>query len=96
MVLSLVRSFNSYDDLKTESLSEIEYIPGGSAQNALRTASWILKHPNAATFMGCIGRDANAEIMKNKAKEVGLNVAYQVNDSASTGTCAVLVTGNER
>lgn len=85
-----------YDDLKTESLSEIEYIPGGSAQNALRTASWILKYPNAATFMGCIGRDGNAEIMKNKAKEVGLNVAYQVNDSASTGTCAVLVTGNER
>jgi len=33
---------------------------GGSAQNALRTASWILKQPNVATFMGCIGEDKNA------------------------------------
>ena len=46
--------------------------------------------------MGCVGRDANAEIMRNKAKEVGLNAVYQVNDSTATGTCAVLVTGNDR
>lgn len=46
--------------------------------------------------MGCIGQDHNADIMKEKAKEVGLNAIYQVTEKASTGTCAVLVTGKER
>ncbi|CAF0935038.1 unnamed protein product [Brachionus calyciflorus] len=85
-----------YEDIKKNHNSEIEYIPGGSCQNSLRTASWILKYPNAATFVGCIGRDHNADIMKEKAKEVGLYTAYQVTDKASTGTCAVLITGNDR
>lgn len=82
-----------YKDLKQ---TEIEYIPGGSAQNALRTASWILKQPNVVTFMGCIGEDKNAEIMKEKAKEVGLNTAYQVDSKTPTGTCAVLISGKDR
>jgi len=46
--------------------------------------------------MGCIGKDNYAEIMKEKAKEVGLNTVYQVNDKTPTGKCAVLITGNER
>lgn len=46
--------------------------------------------------MGCIGKDSNAEIMKEKAREVGLNTVYQVTDKANTGTCAVLITGKER
>jgi len=76
--------------------SKIEYIPGGSAQNTLRTLSWILKHPNVATFMGCTGSDKNAEIMKEKASEVGLNTCYQVDPKTPTGTCAVLITGKDR
>lgn len=55
-----------------------------------------MKSPNVATFMGCIGKDHNADIMKQKAKEVGLNVVYQINDTVQTGTCAVLITGNDR
>ncbi len=69
---------------------------GGSAQNALRTASWILKQPNVATFMGCIGEDKNAEIMKERAKEVGLKTAYQIDSKTPTGTCAVLISGKDR
>ncbi len=46
--------------------------------------------------MGCTGKDQNAEIMLNKAKEVGLNTAYQVDENTPTGTCAVLITGKER
>jgi len=85
-----------YDDIKRDYSSEIEYIPGGSGQNALRTASWILKYTNLCTFMGCVGRDNNADIMREKAKEVGLNAIYQVDEKASTGTCAVLVTHSDR
>jgi hypothetical protein len=29
----------SYEDIKKKHLSEVEHIPGGSAQNALRVAS---------------------------------------------------------
>ena len=46
--------------------------------------------------MGCIGKDKNADIMKLKANEVGLNTVYQINDKIPTGTCAVLITGKER
>lgn len=46
--------------------------------------------------MGCTGKDKNADIMTEKAKEVGLNTAYQVDESTPTGTCAVLITGKDR
>lgn len=75
---------------------DIEYIPGGSAQNALRTASWIINQPNVCTFMGCIGDDKNAMIMKEKAAEVGLKTVYQTDVNTPTGTCAVLISGNDR
>jgi len=83
-----------YDEI--DKTADVEYIPGGSAQNALRTAAWILNHPNVATFMGCVGKDKYADIMKEKAKEVGLNTVYQITEKAPTGTCAVLITGKQR
>lgn len=46
--------------------------------------------------MGCVGKDKYAAIMAEKARSVGLNVVYQVNDSLPTGRCAVLVTGKNR
>jgi len=83
-----------YDEVDKK--PDVEYIPGGSAQNALRTASWILNRPNVATFMGCVGKDKYADIMKEKANEVGLKTVYQLTEKAPTGTCAVLITGKER
>ena len=46
--------------------------------------------------MGCIGEDKNAEIMKERAKEVGLKTAYQIDSKTPTGTCAVLISGKDR
>ena len=46
--------------------------------------------------MGCTGNDSNAAIMREKAKEVGLNTVYQVDENTPTGTCAVLITGKDR
>lgn len=85
-----------YKDIDQKHKTEVEHIPGGSAQNALRTASWILKSKNVATFMGCVGNDKNATIMKEKCDEVGLNAVYQIDENTPTGTCAVLITGKER
>lgn len=62
----------------------------------MRAAAWVLKQPNVCTFMGCVGKDKNAEIMREKAAGVGLNTIYQINDQISTGTCAVLITGKDR
>lgn len=86
----------SYKDIETESLCEIDFVPGGSGQNAMRAAAWILGQPNVCTFMGCVGKDKNAEIMREKASEVGLKTLYQINEQVSTGTCAVLITGKDR
>ena len=46
--------------------------------------------------MGCIGDDKNAMIMKEKAAEVGLKTAYQIDSNTPTGTCAVLISGKDR
>lgn len=74
----------------------VEYIAGGSVQNTLRVAQWILKKPNIAAFFGCVGRDSNSKILETKAREAGINVQYQYSDSHPTGTCSVLVTDNGR
>lgn len=73
-----------------------EYIAGGSVQNALRVAQWILDKPKATTFFGCVGVDGFSEILKERALNDGVNVQYQYNDSEPTGTCAVLITGTNR
>ncbi|CAH2043144.1 unnamed protein product, partial [Iphiclides podalirius] len=73
-----------------------EFIAGGSVQNSLRVAQWILKQPNVCTYFGCVGHDEYAQILKERAEADGVRVHYQVTDEAPTGTCAVLVTGTHR
>lgn len=73
---------------------KVDYTAGGATQNAIRVAQWILGKPNATTFMGAIGNDNFGRIMETKAKEDGVNVVYQVDQSTSTGVCAVLITEN--
>ncbi|KAM3959642.1 adenosine kinase 2 isoform 2-T2 [Aphomia sociella] len=73
-----------------------EFIAGGSAQNSLRVAQWILKKPNVCTYFGCVGDDDYASILKERAIADGVTVRYQVTKEAPTGTCAVLVTGTHR
>lgn len=44
-----------------------EYIAGGSVQNSLRVAQWILKKPNICTYFGCVGNDEYAKLLKERA-----------------------------
>ena len=46
--------------------------------------------------MGCVGQDKHAEIIKDKAKEIGLKTLFQLSDKAKSATCAVLLTGTCR
>ncbi|XP_059057862.1 uncharacterized protein LOC131851385 [Achroia grisella] len=73
-----------------------EFIAGGSAQNTLRVAQWILKKPNVCTYFGCVGDDDYATILRERAIADGVTVRYQVTSEEPTGTCAVLVTGTHR
>ncbi|CAG4944502.1 unnamed protein product [Parnassius apollo] len=73
-----------------------EFLAGGSVQNSLRVAQWILKKPKICTYFGCVGKDKFAHILKERAEADGVRVLYQVTYEAATGTCAVLVTGTHR
>ncbi len=66
------------------------------SQISILIKKWLLKYPNVATFMGCVGKDRYAKIMIDQAKSVGLNVVYQYNDTHKTAKCAVLITGKSR
>lgn len=73
-----------------------DFIAGGSVQNALRVAQWVLDKPKITTFFGCVGTDKYSELLENRARNNGVNVQYQYTNTESTGTCAVLITGCNR
>ena len=50
----------------------------------------------AVTYTGCIGKDEFGNILESKAKEEGLKTLFMYNSEHSTGTCAVVVTGDNR
>lgn len=69
---------------------------GGSCQNSLRVAQWILRKPKITTYFGCVGDDEYARRLEEKAHADGVNVVYQQNALLPTGTCAVALTGHHR
>lgn len=73
----------------------VQYIPGGATQNSIRVCQWMLEHPGATSFMGCIGEDAFGKKMEENCSKEGMNVQYMKGDTP-TGTCAVGVLGGER
>ncbi|KAK6748674.1 hypothetical protein RB195_001345 [Necator americanus] len=75
---------------------QVEYIPGGATQNAIRVCQWILNEPNRATFFGAIGNDKYGHMLSSKAKEAGVNAQYQINQDVKTGTCAALINAQNR
>ncbi|XP_033308409.1 adenosine kinase 2 isoform X2 [Bombus vancouverensis nearcticus] len=83
-----------YDELVE--LYNANFIAGGSVQNTMRVAQWFLEKPRVASYMGCVGIDKYSKILEDKARADGLNVRYQYTKKEPTGTCAVLITGNER
>lgn len=89
-----VKHKNLYKDL-TEN-HQVEYIAGGSVQNALRVAQWLIGIPKITTFFGCVGEDKYGKILYDRATADGVNVRYQYNEKEPTGTCAVLITDHHR
>jgi len=74
----------------------VQYIAGGATQNSIRVAQWMLQSKGATAYMGCTGKDANAEKMKACCEKDGVTTSYMVDESTPTGTCACLIEGVER
>nr|CAB3220190.1 adenosine kinase [Phallusia mammillata] len=74
----------------------VEYLAGGATQNSIKVAQWILKKPQATTFVGAIGDDKFGEILKEKAEGVGVRTAYYKQNEEPTGLCAALLCGHHR
>jgi len=84
-----------YEDLVAN--HSVQYIAGGSGQNTMRAAQWLLQnHPNSTVFIGCVGKDENGERLKSVATSEGVQVLYQEDPVTPTGICAVLITGKNR
>ncbi|XP_006887573.1 PREDICTED: adenosine kinase isoform X3 [Elephantulus edwardii] len=75
----------------------VEYHAGGSTQNSIKVAQWMIQQPHkAATFFGCIGVDKFGEILKRKAAEAHVDAHYYEQNEQPTGTCAACITGDNR
>ncbi|XP_048195052.1 adenosine kinase isoform X1 [Perognathus longimembris pacificus] len=76
---------------------QVEYHAGGSTQNSIKVAQWMIQQPHkAATFFGCIGIDKFGEILKRKAAEAHVDAHYYEQNEQPTGTCAACITGDNR
>uniref|UniRef100_A0A8C4UWG7 Adenosine kinase n=1 Tax=Falco tinnunculus TaxID=100819 RepID=A0A8C4UWG7_FALTI len=76
---------------------KVEYHAGGSTQNSVKVAQWMIQSPyKAATFFGCIGKDKFGEILKKKAEEAHVDAHYYEQSEEPTGTCAACITSDNR
>ena len=74
----------------------VDYIAGGSGQNAIRVAQWMLQKRFATSFIGCVGKDEFGQQLERQATGDGVRVRYLVDEKEPTGTCACLITEKVR
>ncbi|XP_052765161.1 uncharacterized protein LOC128206616 [Mya arenaria] len=84
-----------YQDM-TDTFKEVTYVPGGATLNTIKVAQWLTNTKNASTFFGCTSKDKYGSILEDKAREMGVNMQLQYTEKEPTGTCAVIVTGENR
>eukprot|EP01133_Synstelium_polycarpum_P004941 gene4941-5739_t len=83
-----------YDELAAN--ANVEYIPGGAAQNTARVAQWMLNDKQTVAYTGCVGSDKNAQILQTATEANGVVVRYLHDSATPTGACAVLINNKER
>lgn len=82
-----------YEDLLNN--YDAKLLAGGAAQNSARGAQYILP-PNSVVYLGCVGDDKYAAILRDAVQAVGLRVEYRVDPKAPTGRCGAIITGHNR
>ena len=61
----------------------------------MRGAQYVLP-AKSTVYIGCVGKDKFADTLRAANEREGLRSEYMVVDSAPTGRCGVIVTGNNR
>ncbi|CAN8096819.1 unnamed protein product [Discula destructiva] len=82
-----------YEELLND--HDAKLIAGGAAQNTARGAQYLLP-ANSVVYLGGVGDDKYAAILKDAVKQAGLRVEYRVEPSQPTGRCGVVITGHNR
>jgi adenosine kinase len=93
-ILAEEKHLPMYEDLVSN--FDVQYIAGGATQNTVRVTQWMMQQPGATSYIGCIGNDNFGEQLRKSATADGVNVCYQVDSEAATGTCGVLIKDKER
>lgn len=75
---------------------KVMYIAGGATQNSIRVAQWVGQTPNMTSYIGCVGKDDFGKQLATAAEKDGVRTCYMEDETAPTGTCAVLITNKER
>lgn len=52
--------------------------------------------PESVLYIGCVGRDKYADILKEACDKAGIHTEYRVDDVQPTGRCGVIITGHNR
>jgi adenosine kinase len=81
-----------YDELLSR---DAKLIAGGAAQNTARGAQYMLPD-NSVMYIGCVGKDKYADILKEACNQAGVHTEYRVDDVQPTGKCGVIITGHNR
>ncbi|KAL4870504.1 hypothetical protein BDV12DRAFT_55209 [Aspergillus spectabilis] len=92
-ILAEEQHMGLYEELLQK--SDVKLIPGGAAQNTARGAQYILPE-NSTLYIGCVGKDKYADILKEACKKAGVHTEYRVDDAQPTGKCGVVITGHNR
>merc|ERR1712187_890565 len=57
---------------------------------------WMVQTPGSTAYMGCVGKDDNAEKLRAACTADGVNAQYMEDPSVPTGCCACLILDKER
>ncbi|KAH0564784.1 hypothetical protein GP486_001829 [Trichoglossum hirsutum] len=82
-----------YEDLLNN--YDAKLIAGGAAQNTARGAQYILP-ASSVLYIGCVGQDKYAEILRAAVDREGVHAEYRVDASQPTGRCGVIITDHNR
>ncbi|KAF3482426.1 adenosine kinase [Arthroderma uncinatum] len=92
-ILAEEKHMGLYEDLMQNHKAKL--IPGGAAQNTARGAQYILPK-DSVLYIGCVGKDKYADILRESCAKAGLRVEYRVDEVQPTGRCGVIITGHHR
>lgn len=74
---------------ETVHAQDLSYIPGGKGGNQ---AVACVRHGGQVALVGCVGRDAHGDVLRNALAADGVDVSHvAVHDSVATGSAVVMV-----